>query len=60
MIGFFISDFGNKGLTEIHRTRLTNDFTEKVKDKPGLRGAALLLAYMYNLLLENGNARKTL
>lgn len=31
MIGFFVSDFGNKGLTEMNRTRLTNDFTEKVK-----------------------------
>lgn len=34
MIGLFISDFGNKGSTEIHGTRPTNDFTEKVKDTP--------------------------
>lgn len=59
MIGFLVSDFGNKGLTEMNRTRLTNDFTEKVNDKLGLRGSALLVAYVCNLLLENGNIRKT-
>lgn len=59
MIGFLVSDFGNKGLTEMNRTRLTNDFTEKVNDKLGLRGSALLVAYTCNLLLENGNIRKT-